>query len=75
MTTDSITIAVQRLPHGEGLDLPAYATSDSAGLDLLAAIAEEITLQPGERRLIPSGLAIALHRARKPRCARAPALP
>ncbi len=60
MTTDSITIAVQRLPHGEGLDLPAYATSDSAGLDLLAAIAEEITLQPGERRLIPSGLAIAL---------------
>lgn len=60
MTTQSITIAVQRLPHGAGLDLPAYATADSAGLDLLAAIAKDITLQPGERRLIPSGLAIAL---------------
>jgi dUTP pyrophosphatase len=55
-----VTVAVKRLPHGEGLPLPAYATADSAGVDLLAAIGEDILLKPGERRLIPSGLAIAL---------------
>ncbi|MET4806710.1 dUTP diphosphatase [Limibacillus sp. MBR-115] len=55
-----IAVAVQRLPHGEDLPLPAYATSDSAGLDLMAATDEPLTLQPGERRLIPTGLAMAL---------------
>ncbi len=55
-----VEVAVQRLPHGEGLELPAYATADSAGLDLLAAVEAEVTLQPGERRLVPTGLAIAL---------------
>ncbi len=55
-----VEVAVQRLPHGEGLELPAYATADSAGLDLLAAVETEVTLQPGARRLIPTGLAIAL---------------
>jgi dUTP pyrophosphatase len=55
-----ITVAVQRLPHAEGLSLPAYATTHSAGLDLLAAIAAPIDLAPGERRLIPTGLKIAL---------------
>ncbi len=54
------SVAVQRLPHGDGLALPAYATSDSAGMDLLAAVAEDLVLAPGERKLIPSGLAIAL---------------
>ena len=53
-------IAVRRLAHGEGLDLPAYATAHSAGMDLLAAVSEEVILQPGERRLIPTGIAIAL---------------
>lgn len=53
-------IPVQRLPHGHDLPLPAYATEHSAGMDLLAAIEGEIVLRPGERRLIPSGLAIAL---------------
>ena len=47
-------------PHGAGLDLPAYATPDSAGMDLLAAVEEDVVLAPGERRLIPTGLAIAL---------------
>ena len=55
-----ITVAVQRLPHGAGLPLPAYATSDSAGMDLLAAVEAEVVLAPGERKLVPSGLAIAL---------------
>ncbi len=58
--TTKIAVAVQRLPHGEDLPLPAYATSDSAGLDLMAATDEPLTLQPGERRLIPTGLAMAL---------------
>ncbi|MEQ9489619.1 MAG: dUTP diphosphatase [Alphaproteobacteria bacterium] len=55
-----IDVKVQRLPHGEGLDLPSYQTGDSAGCDLLAAIDADWVLQPGERALIPSGLAIAL---------------
>jgi len=55
-------VAVKRLSHHEGLPLPAYQTAGSAGMDLTAAIAadETITLKPGERRAIPTGLAIAL---------------
>jgi dUTP pyrophosphatase len=53
-------VAVLQLPHGRDLPLPSYATAQSAGMDLLAAVAEEITLAPGERRLVPTGLAIAL---------------
>jgi dUTP pyrophosphatase len=53
-------VNVQRLAHGADLPLPAYATAQSAGLDLMAALQGEITLAPGERRLIPTGLAIAL---------------
>jgi dUTP pyrophosphatase len=56
----SVTVAVKRLPHSQGLDLPSYATSQSAGLDLRAALEEPVTLNPGERKLIPTGLAIAL---------------
>lgn len=55
-----LQVAVVRLPHAEDLSLPAYATPDSAGLDLQAAIAEAIVLQPGERRLVPTGLSIAV---------------
>ncbi|MDD9916766.1 MAG: dUTP diphosphatase [Rhodospirillaceae bacterium] len=55
-------VAVKRLPHGADLQLPAYATADSAGLDLLAAIDAPQTLAPGARALIPTGLAIALPR-------------
>lgn len=54
------TIPVQILPHGKDLPLPAYATEDSAGMDLLAAIGAPITLAPLERKLIPTGIAIAL---------------
>src|ERR1051325_7737653 len=53
-------VSVQRLPHGADLPLPAYATAQSAGLDLMAAISADVTLAPGARQLIPTGLAIAL---------------
>ena len=48
--------------------LPAYATAQSAGMDLRANIPESLTLQPLERRLIPTGLYIALPRAMRHRC-------
>jgi dUTP pyrophosphatase len=55
-----LTVPVVRLPHGAGLDLPAYATAHAAGIDLLAAIPSDVMLRPGGRALIPTGLAIAL---------------
>lgn len=58
--TDNVTIPVTRLSHAADLALPAYATADSAGLDLLAAIDADRVLKPLERALIPTGLAIAL---------------
>lgn len=56
------TIRIERLPHAEGLALPAYETAGSAGMDLRAAIGEgeTVVLDPGQRRLIPTGLKIAL---------------
>jgi dUTP pyrophosphatase len=51
-------IAVQRLPHGADLPLPAYETAGAAGLDLRAA--EAVTVPPGERCLMPTGLAMAI---------------
>lgn len=53
-------IPVQRLPHAGDLPLPSYATSGSAGLDLLAAIEADIELNPGARTAVPVGLVIAL---------------
>ena len=55
-----IAVPLAVLPHGEGLDLPAYQTSGSAGCDLRAAIDSPLTLQPGARALVPTGVAIAL---------------
>jgi dUTP pyrophosphatase len=55
-----VTIAVQRLPHAEGLPLPAYATEGAAGMDLLAANTGPIHLPPGARALVPTGLRLAL---------------
>ncbi len=51
-------VLIQRLPHAEGLPLPAYATEGAAGMDLLAAKA--MTVPPGGRALVPTGLCIAL---------------
>lgn len=58
----SVKVEVLRLPHGEGLALPAYESAAAAGLDLIAAVAENapVELKPGARALIPTGLAIAL---------------
>jgi dUTP pyrophosphatase len=55
-----IPILIRRLPHAEGLPLPSYATAGAAGMDLLAAVQEPVTIGPGQRALIPTGLTIAL---------------
>ena len=53
-------VSIQRLAHARDLPLPAYATAGSAGLDLLAAIDNEIVLAPGGHAAVPAGIAIAL---------------
>lgn len=53
-----IDIRLKRLPHGEGLPLPAYATEHAAGLDVVAA--QDLTLAPGGRAAIATGFAIAI---------------
>ncbi|MDQ7248578.1 dUTP diphosphatase [Dongia sedimenti] len=60
ITAPTVTVKVTRLVHGADLPLPHYATADSAGLDLVAAVADEYRLGPGERALIPTGFAMAL---------------
>jgi dUTP pyrophosphatase len=55
-----IPITVRRLPHAAGLPLPSYATAGAAGMDLMAAVQAAVTIGPGERALIPTGLTIAL---------------
>lgn len=56
----SVTVSITRLPHGSDLPLPAYATGQSAGMDLMAAIGDTLVLGPLERQLVPTGIAIAL---------------
>ena len=60
--TLTIDVRVQRLPHAQGLPLPRYETGGAAGMDLIAALPEDmpLTLAPGARALVPTGLAIAL---------------
>ena len=53
-----IRIELKRLPHGEDLPLPAYATEGAAGMDVVAA--EELTLAPGARAAVATGFAIAI---------------
>ncbi len=55
-----IDVKIRRLPHGAGLDLPAYTTAGAAGMDLLAAVTDPMEIAPGQRALIPTGFAIAL---------------
>lgn len=55
-----ITIQVQVEPEGEGLELPTYATSGAAGMDLRAAIDDEIVIPPGGRELVSTGIRIAV---------------
>ncbi len=56
--TDRVAVRIRRLPHGHGLDLPAYATDGAAGMDVLAA--EDVTLAPGQRHAVASGFALAI---------------
>ena len=58
----SVKVEVCQLPHGEGLALPAYQSTDAAGLDLLAAVPADtpLILPPGKHAMVPTGLTIAL---------------
>lgn len=58
MTT--LTVPIVRLPHAADLPLPSYATEHAAAMDLLAAIPEPVTLKALERRIIPTGISVAL---------------
>ena len=60
--TSTPRLAIVRLPHAAGLDLPAYETDGAAGLDLRAAVPEDrpLILPPGRRAAVPTGLKIAL---------------
>jgi dUTP pyrophosphatase len=55
---DPVMVAVKRLPHGHGIDLPGYATQGAAGMDVLAA--EDATIAPGARHAVATGLALAI---------------
>jgi len=60
MSTYKPTVHIQTLPHGEGIDLPFYASTHAAGADLRAAIDTDIIIAPGDHALIPTGFAMAL---------------
>lgn len=55
-----VEVKVIRLPHGADLPLPHYQSAQAAGLDLLAAVPADLIIQPGQRALVPTGIAIAL---------------
>ncbi|NLG86933.1 MAG: dUTP diphosphatase [Firmicutes bacterium] len=55
-----LPVKIKRLPHAKDLPLPTYQTPEAAGLDLYAAVKEPVTLMPGDRTLVPTGIAIAL---------------
>jgi dUTP pyrophosphatase len=60
MMVEEITISIRRLHGTEDLPLPRYMTGQAAGMDLTAAVGEETTILPGERKLIPTGIAVAI---------------
>lgn len=62
MTFSLQPIQVRRLAHAQGLPLPSYASDGAAGMDLLAAVTEPMTIWAGGRALVPTGLCIALPR-------------
>ena len=57
---ETVEIEILRLPHGHDLQLPDYSTAAAAGADLLAALDHDIELKPMERRIVPTGISIAL---------------
>ena len=56
--TDRVDVAIRRLPHGDGLSLPAYATAGAAGMDVVAA--EDCVIAPGARHAVATGFALAI---------------
>lgn len=58
--SQSVEILVKTLPHFEGLELPKYQTEGAAGMDLTAACGEDVTILPGERKLVPTGICLAI---------------
>ncbi len=60
MHREPLSVPLEVLPHGEGLDVPAYETAGAAGMDLRAAVEEALDLEPGARALVPTGLRIAV---------------
>jgi dUTP pyrophosphatase len=62
-----VAVQVMRLAHNQDLELPAYQTEHSAGLDLPAALDSSLTMQPGDISLIPTGLALAIPKAMRAR--------
>ena len=57
-SNERVAVRLKRLPHGEGLELPRYATQGAAGMDVLAA--EDVTLAPGDRHAVATGLSVAI---------------
>ncbi|SFG11788.1 dUTP pyrophosphatase [Novosphingobium sp. CF614] len=57
-SSDSVPVPIKVLPHGEGLALPAYATDGAAGMDAVSA--EDVTIAPGARHAVATGLAVAI---------------
>ena len=57
---NTVEVKVIRLPHGSDLPLPEYHSTQAAGLDLLAAVPADMIIQPGQRAVVPTGIAIAL---------------
>lgn len=58
--THTLAVEIKKLENFEGLPLPFYATMSSAGMDLSAAITNEISILPSQRALVPTGISIAL---------------
>jgi dUTP pyrophosphatase len=58
--SDSISIDIQVMPEAEGLPLPRYETAHAAGMDLRAAVADEVVIAPGQRTLVTTGLRVAI---------------
>lgn len=58
LMTEPVAVAIKRLPHGDGLDLPRYATNGAAGMDVVSA--EDVTIAPGARHAVATGLALAI---------------
>ncbi len=59
-TVEQVTIFIKRLHKDRSIPLPQYMTEGSSGMDLFASLEEEVTLQTGERRLIPTGISVAI---------------